>query len=60
MCWECVSIVFWSLDKTVLKSDAEGMVGSTPREWEYIINLCVCVRVCAYTDSYTHTDLPLL
>jgi hypothetical protein len=28
LCWECVpSRVFWSLDKTVLKSEAEGIVG---------------------------------
>lgn len=28
LCWECVpSKVFWSLDKTVLKSEAEGIVG---------------------------------
>lgn len=67
VCWECVSIVFWSLDRTVLKSDAEGMVGSTPTEQESIINLSVCVHTHIHTDrsllwikfyiqfSYAHT-----
>lgn len=36
LCWECVPArVFWSLDRTVLKSEADGIVGrlgATPNE----------------------------
>ncbi len=55
VCWECVSSVFWSLDSTVLKSDAEGMVGRTPAHKE-LMKIFSANEHTLITATWTDTD----